>query len=154
MASERKIEANRANGCASQGPKTAQGKARSSQNARRHGLSLSVLADPALSKEIEDLARDIAGTTNPVVLDAARAVAEAEIDLMRIRRVRRELLAQNIMSLNHASTEMQPGAVPLELFGRLLKIDRYEQRAVSRSKCAVRRLDLARQECVIHDNDA
>lgn len=43
MASANKSATNRANAKASTGPKTARGKARSSRNARQHGLSLSVL---------------------------------------------------------------------------------------------------------------
>jgi hypothetical protein len=45
----RKDDANRANARRSTGPRTAAGKARASRNAVRHGLSVSVLADPALS---------------------------------------------------------------------------------------------------------
>ena len=40
MTSARKLEANRRNARASTGPRTAAGKARAAQNARRHGLSL------------------------------------------------------------------------------------------------------------------
>jgi hypothetical protein len=62
MSSAGKINANRANARASRGPKTAQGRARSARNARRHGLSLPVLSDRALSDEVEALACEIAGT--------------------------------------------------------------------------------------------
>jgi hypothetical protein len=54
-------EANRANALASTGPRTSAGKAISARNARRHGLSLPALRDPALAHEIAALARAIAG---------------------------------------------------------------------------------------------
>jgi hypothetical protein len=41
-----KAKANRTNARASTGPKTTQGKIRAAQNARRHGLSRPILADP------------------------------------------------------------------------------------------------------------
>jgi len=49
----------RVNARASTGPKTRDGKARVARNARRHGLSLPVLHDPALSRAVGDLARKI-----------------------------------------------------------------------------------------------
>ena len=61
MTSPRALYANRANARASTGPRTAAGKTRSARNARRHGLSVPVLRDPALVPEIESLARRIAG---------------------------------------------------------------------------------------------
>ena len=61
MTSERKIQANRQNARASTGPKTANGRARSAQNALRHGLSRSVLFNVALSKDVEALAQELAG---------------------------------------------------------------------------------------------
>ena len=61
MTSARKLEANRRNAQASTGPRTAAGKARAAQNARRHGLSLAALCNPSCSGEVETLARAIAG---------------------------------------------------------------------------------------------
>jgi hypothetical protein len=61
MTSQRQLKANRANARTSTGPRTRQGKLRSAQNARQHGLSVSVLTDPLLSKDAENLAREIAG---------------------------------------------------------------------------------------------
>jgi hypothetical protein len=61
VSAARRREANRANARASTGPKTRAGKARSAGNARRHGLSLPALRDPALAHEIVALARAIVG---------------------------------------------------------------------------------------------
>ncbi len=95
MTSDRKIKANRANARASTGPKTAQGRARAARNALRHGLSLPVYSDPALSEEVEALAREIAGTdANAEIQELARRVAEAQIDLRRVRYARHQLLSR------------------------------------------------------------
>jgi len=86
MSSAGKINANCANARASRGPKTAQGRARSARNARRHGLSLPVLSDRALSDEVEALACEIAGTGAPPEMhELARRIAEAQVDLRRYR---------------------------------------------------------------------
>jgi hypothetical protein len=94
VSSAGKISANRANARASTGPKTAQGRARSARNAHRHGLSLPVLADPALSEEVEVLAREIVGAdARAEIQELARRFAEAQIDLCRVRRARHALLS-------------------------------------------------------------
>ncbi len=86
MTSERKQCSNRANARLSTGPKTAKGKARASKNARRHGLNLPVLRDPSLAKEVETMACRIAGEgASGELLARARAIAEAQIDLQRVR---------------------------------------------------------------------
>ena len=78
MTSEHKIKTNRANAQASTGPKTADGRARAARNALRHALSLPVCSNPALSEEVETLAREIAGPgANAETQDLARQVAEA-----------------------------------------------------------------------------
>ena len=74
MTSERKIRTNRAN------------RVRSARNALRHSLSLSVYSDPLVSEEVETLAREIAGPdANAEIQDLARQIAEAQIDLRRVR---------------------------------------------------------------------
>src|SRR5271167_3726478 len=89
MSTPQQIEANRGNARSSTGPTTPRGKARASRNARRHGLSVSVVSDPRLSQQVEDLARYIVGETAGADLhEAARRFAEAQIDLDRIRKAR------------------------------------------------------------------
>jgi hypothetical protein len=98
LTSDRKIKANRANARASTGPKTARGRARAARNALRHGLSLPVPSDPALSEEVETLAREIAGPdANTRIKELARRVAEAQIELRRVRYARHQLLS-NVLS--------------------------------------------------------
>jgi hypothetical protein len=94
MTSRNRIRANRENAKDSSGPKTANGRARSARNALRHGLSLPVHSDPALSEVVETLAREIAGpTANDEILELARAIAESQIDLRRVRNARQQCLA-------------------------------------------------------------
>ena len=90
MTSARKVETNRVNARRSTGPKTVVGRAKAAQNARRHGLRVPVLSDPALSAEVEALAKSIVGPDCPFpeLLALARKIAEAEIDIMRVRRAR------------------------------------------------------------------
>jgi len=97
MTTERKIRTNRANARASTGPKTGRGRARAAQNALRHGLSLSVYSDPALSEEVEALAREIAGPgANAEIQELARRVAEAQIDMRRVRYARHQFLSRAV----------------------------------------------------------
>lgn len=93
MASPARVAANRANAGSSTGPRTASGKARSSLNALRHGLAVSVFADPELGAEVESLARRIAGRDTSR-LHLARGIAEAQVDLRRIRQLRSQVIAR------------------------------------------------------------
>jgi hypothetical protein len=106
LTSERKITANRVNARASTGPHTAQGRTRSARNTLRHGLSLPVSSDPALCEEVEALARDIAGTdASAGILKLARRVAEAQIDLRRVRYARHKLLSDALANRYYDSRE-------------------------------------------------
>ena len=89
MTSARKLHANRANSIHSTGPKTAKGRATAARNARRHGLRVTVLSNPALSAEVDTMAQRIAGDASPELVELAQHIAEAEIDVIRVRRVRR-----------------------------------------------------------------
>ena len=93
MTIDLKIKANRQNGRMSTGPKTSAGRARSSRNALRHGLTLPVLIDPAVAQEVDELAAQIAGPdANATVQELAQNVAEAQIELRRVRAVRQHIV--------------------------------------------------------------
>jgi hypothetical protein len=95
VTSARKVRANRANARRSTGPKTAAGRAKAAQNARRHRLRIPVLSDPAPSAEVEALSQRIVGDapSSSELVGLARRIAEAEIDLLRVRRARCNLVA-------------------------------------------------------------
>jgi hypothetical protein len=107
VTSERKIRANRANARASTGPKTARGRSRAARNALRHALSLPVYSDPALSEEVEALAREIVGTdAHGEMQELAHRIAEAQIDLRRVRHARHQLLSQALSDPDYESEAM------------------------------------------------
>ena len=178
MTSERKIRANRANARASTGPRTTRGRARAARNALRHALSLPVCSVPALSEEVETLAREIAGRgANAQTQELARRVAEPQIDLRRVRSARHQFLSDILSKENYEScgnmrmqvklprsllrpnppdismealefaTPQGPDKLATILSGKakkLLAMDRYERRALSRRKFAIRAFDAAR----------
>jgi hypothetical protein len=97
MTSARKMKANRANARVSTGPKTKHGKSRAAKNALRHGLSLCILADSTRVAEVENMAREIAGqNATPEILQLAHRIAEAQIELQRIREAKLRLLTRDL----------------------------------------------------------
>lgn len=159
----------------STGPRTAAGKARASRNAWQHGLSLPVMSDPELAVEIQALVQKIAGVDAPADRQGfATAIAIAQIELIRVRQVRHQMLSLALNDPDYIkptiallrrqwltrhtstprSTEVRaraetdgvrdPGkfATTLaDLSVRLLALDRYERRALSRRKRAIRAFD-------------
>ena len=99
MATDKQIAANRRNGSLGRGPKTSAGKARSSRNALKHGLSIPVSRDKTLRRQIMVLARILAQSEAGNVFGQARAAAEAELELIRARAVmeRRFLRAPGLL---------------------------------------------------------
>jgi hypothetical protein len=106
MATERQIAANRRNARSSSGPRSLPGKDRASRNAYRHGLTLSITLNPAFAQQLEKLARKIAGATDDArVVESARVVAQAELELARVRRAKVELIARALASREPNSAE-------------------------------------------------
>ena len=89
MTSQAQKIANRKNATRSSGPKSVQGKARVAKNALRHGLAISLYHFPELSAAAELLAREIVGeNADESRFEKARAFADAQLDLKRIRMLR------------------------------------------------------------------
>jgi hypothetical protein len=179
VTSARRAGANRNNARASTGPKSAAGKRRSAMNARRHGLSIPVVSDPVWSSDVRVLAREIAGNdASREQQELARQVAAAQIDVIRVRQARFDLIKQKLADENFQSQkkvrlfaliakdlakfprESTPrvlaeltrkltgpdkfATVISDFIGQLMQFDRYERRALSRRKFAIRNFEKAR----------
>jgi hypothetical protein len=108
LSTDRQRRANRANAESSTGPKTATGKTRSARNALRHGLNISVLSDPALVPLAEGIARRIAGpNADAEAPECARRIAEAQVDLNRVRGSRRRLITGLLTDPNYQPLRVQ-----------------------------------------------
>ena len=130
MTSARKLWSNRRNALRSTGPRTRAGKARAARNARRHGLNLSAACGPAWADEIVALARIIAGPdAGAERLELASRIAAAQIDVVRARRARCDLLPAELCT---------PDGIK-----HLAAIVRYERRAFARRNSACRDFDAA-----------
>jgi hypothetical protein len=126
MATDRQIAANRANALRSTGPKTVAGRAKSSRNALRHGLSLPTEMDADELAKFHTL--EAALTSDSADEDRQRAVAEmaqAQLELLRVRKVRAATLAAADLESS------DPKALQL-----LRALDRYERYAHTKRRRA------------------
>ena len=130
MATERQIAANRANARHSTGPKTKKGCRASSNNALKHGLSRPLLIDELFLTVVDELTRTLVDdAANDERHVAARRVAQAQIELSRVRTVRARLMA----SLDFERC----GCSELR---RLMVLDRYERIASAKRRLAAKSL--------------
>jgi hypothetical protein len=135
MTTDRKIASNRKNAKKSTGPRSEDGRRRSRANALRHGLAIAIGSDPSFSSEIETLAVTLElGSGKQTVGDFARQFAEAEIDLLRVRKIRASQFKAII-----GNPDARPEAHS-QLNENLAKLERYERRAYSRRKRALREM--------------
>ena len=156
MTTARKARANQQNARASTGPKSATGKARSSANARRHHLAVPIWSDPVLTANVVALAKHIAGVhPTPQVMAHAQQVADAQIEVVRVRRWRLDLMHQRLSPLlvenldacdlrRDVEVSLKKALIVSDLTPQLQLLDRYERRAVSRRNRAIESLTAVR----------
>jgi hypothetical protein len=128
------------------GPKSAAGKAKSALNARRHGLNVSIGADRELVAQAEALAQWIAGA-NPSaeLVTLARAIADAQIELVRVRQAASNLLdGSEPGQCERLPDPTNPRDDDAHLLHQFEALDRYERRVLSRRNRAVQDFDCQR----------
>jgi hypothetical protein len=135
MPTDRQLAANRENARKSTGPRSLAGRNASRRNALRHGLAIGIGADPAFNEDIEKLAKALCFTDETQGAgEPAREIAEAELDLWRIRKIRAMLF-----DTYYVAKILVPDRL-MQLNDKLAKLERYERREFSRRKRALRAL--------------
>jgi hypothetical protein len=147
MASKRQRRANQKNARRSTGPQTAAGKANAAQNSFRHGLAADIRNNSTCSKDIEALAQHYwEETLNRHRFVDARTAAEAQFAINRVRQARVALIENAAVdqetdsSVTGTDHDGQVFSAIFRVAEKLLQFDRYERRALSRRKKALKEL--------------
>ena len=89
MTSARSLAANRENATKSTGPRTSQGKSRSSGNALRHGFDAAHFGHEGLSEKVTRIAKELCkDDTDPFQFEQAIIIAESQVLIARVRAAR------------------------------------------------------------------
>jgi hypothetical protein len=137
MGSNRKQEANQRNAQKSTGPRSPVGRARASRNALKHGLAAAgrfSVRDGLVAELARDLLVEL--ETSQEAAPELHSIVEVEIELLQARQVRTVLLQRLQATINDGSRDNNTTS----LLDQLTRVDRYERRAFSRRKFAIRDL--------------
>ena len=158
MASERRQQANQNNAMRSTGPRTARRKLRAKHNAQRHGLARKQAALP----EVQSMAKAICGKgASRLRYEEALNVAESQFMLQAVRDARLATIKRMMITTptpkeqvadsgepvlegdGQAGSEEQSSqenivAAVVRALPELARYDRYERRALSRRRRAIR----------------
>jgi hypothetical protein len=131
MATEKQITANRANAKRSTGPKTKNGRRASSRNALRHGLSCAFQLYDLVPRDVESLIQALVHeNASDDEFVAARRIAQAQLNLLRVRSVRSKLIES-----------LDPTCCNVDELRRLMALDRYERIARTKRRIAIKELN-------------
>ena len=137
MPSDRKIAANQQNSQRSTGPRTALAKKRIRRNALRHGLAATIVNAPGIPAETNRLAQAICGSeTGPAQREQAQIIAECELLLLRVRAARVGIFEDISLKVPDATSCLE----------RLMRLERYERRVLSRRQYAIRAFSVLSRE--------
>lgn len=139
MATAKQIAANRVNAQRSTGPRTAAGKARSSQNTFKHGFSLKLPPSSKVLSRFKTLQAELADTiaSEEDEIMVAR-VMHAQLRLMQIHEARRVAFEQ---------LPPTPAEWNMKAFRRLATLDRYERYSMTERNRALKEWRIKRENC-------